>query len=358
MRCLLTPTAKPACGLMRLRAKLRLQMATGAWSHSKTPSSTPAITGQRISWPESFEIETLNGYVTFGSLQIDRFLEDDWEIRTSLGLKDVDLLQLGFLQGYGEPSSLSANLHEITLNADRLHSYGGIFVAKAFNGTITVSDIEVSDPLTEYPVWSSDIQLQELDFEAVTTYFGFGLIRGKLSGRITNFELDCTQSQIIPLRFDLDLYSSPNEFGGLSREALEQIIKISEHPAMTLTMIGSNEFGFSRLRVRSELNKDGFRIWGGLKENGEDYDSQTDTGPCYFVIPRTDFMSWFTVRNRLTFTLGHPDKLVSFTNFWERLNNSLENAGKTPPKVKRGFRVPLFDALMPFDRDKGKEAQP
>ena len=321
--------------------------ATWGLIHLKEVRLTPTMYRQSVSWPEEFAVNALGGEVVFGPVQVERILERDCLLKTSMVLDDIALNQLNLGRKEGIAGDLSANMPEITFSRDWLRSTGG-FELHVFDGRISASDLAVSDPLSGYPVWHADIDIVNVDFEKFTRYFGFGRIDGQLTGHIRDLELDCARIPPFPIGFNLELWSPENKIGIMSREALGQFMDISGQGLVVGTLL-DRDYEFSRIGLRAIKDRDGFRIWGRYNKDGSLYDEK-GTGLSYFMLPNRSLSAWISFRNQLALTYGNSGKMVSFQSVWERIMATHEPARKEggEVKVESRFTIPIFDRFVPF----------
>ena len=80
------------------------------------------------------------------------------------------------------------------------------------------------NPLGARPQANADIRLERLDLAAVTHAFSFGLITGRLDGRINGLELADWE----PVAFDAAFYSTPGDRSAkrISQRAVQNISSI------------------------------------------------------------------------------------------------------------------------------------
>jgi len=128
-------------------------------------------------------------------------------LRFDAELTPVSLGLLSRSLGWPEFSgTLSGRLPRLEL-ADGFVTLGGNLEASVFDGTVTVRNLRLRDPLGEYPQLFADIDVDRLDLEQVTGTFEFGMITGRLSGRVEGLET----FDWMPVAFDAAFYSTPGD---------------------------------------------------------------------------------------------------------------------------------------------------
>ncbi len=90
---------------------------------------------------------------------------------------------------------------------NKILSFDGDLDARVFDGRVIVSKLRLEDPLGVWPRLSGEIEVDNLDLEAVTGTFSFGEITGRLSGYVHGLELFAWQ----PTAFDAVLATPPND---------------------------------------------------------------------------------------------------------------------------------------------------
>jgi hypothetical protein len=128
-------------------------------------------------------------------------------LRFDAELRPVSVALIGRALGWPEFSgSISGRIPGLELS-DGFVTLGGNLEANVFDGTVTVRDLRLRDPLGQFPQMQASIDVDRLDLEQMTNTFEFGLITGRLSGRVDGLELfDWT-----PVRFDARFFSTPGD---------------------------------------------------------------------------------------------------------------------------------------------------
>ncbi len=113
----------------------------------------------------------------------------------------------------------SAEIPLVTYAGGRLTTDGSLQL-KVFNGTATVSQLVMQNPLGTTPKLNADIALRNFDLGALTRTFSFGAIEGKLDGDIKQLELQNWK----PVKFDAVIQSSAGRYPRkISQRAVENI---------------------------------------------------------------------------------------------------------------------------------------
>ncbi|MEE8342576.1 MAG: hypothetical protein V3R51_02125 [Gammaproteobacteria bacterium] len=101
---------------------------------------------------------------------------------------------------------------------------GGVLLVRAFDGTITVRNLELEQPFGIVPRLQADIEIDKLDLKTLTRTFSFGRIEGRLGGHIKGLRLE----QWRPVAFMAELKTPPKDKSRhrISQRALENISDI------------------------------------------------------------------------------------------------------------------------------------
>lgn len=123
-------------------------------------------------------------------------------------------LNLPVMQG-----KASAEIPLVTYSAGNLTADGEM-VLNVFDGTATITNLTMRNPLGIAPRLNADIALRHLDLGNLTRTFSFGAIEGKLDGDIDDLQLQNWK----PVKFDAEVHSSPGKYPKkISQRAVENI---------------------------------------------------------------------------------------------------------------------------------------
>ena len=137
-----------------------------------------------------------------GALQLRDFAagstEDGWRWRLSGQIEPISMVQL--TQALGMPvmhGSLSGVIPEVRYRRQALAMDGALSI-RAFDGTMTASNVELIEPFGRAPRLHADLDMKNLDLDLLTRTFDFGTITGRIDARVRGMELVDWQ----PVRFD------------------------------------------------------------------------------------------------------------------------------------------------------------
>lgn len=149
----------------------------------------------------------LDGGLAIETLSVRGFGEPGMSLRFNGDLKPISVALLCKAFGWPEfAGKIEGSIPQVTLEHDVL-SLAGDLQAKVFDGQVVVDSLKLQNPLGEYPRFSANITMRDLDLEAVTGAFSFGTITGRLHADVRGLELFRWQ----PIRFDARLYTPPKD---------------------------------------------------------------------------------------------------------------------------------------------------
>lgn len=174
---------------------------------------------------------------------------------------------LGWLPLAGK---LSGGIPEATFK-DGILQVEGAMIANLFNGLVLIQDLRLDDPFGVWPTLQANIELKNLDLEALTSAFSFGKITGKLEGRIDDLYLENWQ----PVSFDARFATPEDDDSShtLSQQAIDNISSFSGGPSGALSrgfLSFFKEFGYDKLGVSCRL-ENGACTMGGVESKGDGF---------------------------------------------------------------------------------------
>ncbi len=167
----------------------------------------------------SIELPILDGAFKLSDISA-AYINDNWYWHLRAALTPVSMpdasraFKLPTMQG-----KASAEIPLVTYSGGILTTDGEM-VLNVFDGTATVSQLTMQNPLGDSPKLSADLVLRNLDMGSLTRTFSFGAIEGKLDGDVLGLELLNWK----PVKMDAKLQSSPgNYLKKISQRAVENI---------------------------------------------------------------------------------------------------------------------------------------
>lgn len=220
--------------------------------------------------------------------------------RTSLQAQALSLPRLS--QALGWPilsGDLSVQIPEVHY-ADGLLALDGELTAKAFDGTVRVTGLQLRDPLSPAPALRAEASLHGLDLERVTRVFDFGRITGRLEGRIDGLQLVGWQ----PVAFNALLKSPADDDlpHRISQRAVENLTALGNNGAVALSgtfLRVFESFRYDRLMLKVDLAGQRAVLDGIPHKDGGYYLVKGAGLPRIDVIGRNRNVAWRDLVERL-----------------------------------------------------------
>ncbi len=151
-------------------------------------------------------------------------------VRFDAELQPISVAQIGRAMGWPEFSGkLSGRIPRLEL-ADGLVTLGGNIEASVFDGSIVIRDLKMREPLGKFPRLFASIDIDNLDLERVTNTFSFGMMTGRLSGKVEGLET----FNWMPEAFDARFHTTPGD---------KSPHRISQRAVANLSSIGGGSGG-------------------------------------------------------------------------------------------------------------------
>ncbi|MBI3019121.1 MAG: hypothetical protein HYY61_04440 [Deltaproteobacteria bacterium] len=190
------------------------------------------------------------------------FPADQRSLTLSLKAQDIAYEKLSqFLGMPSWPGKLYFNIDSMTFDAAALKFSGSIELL-AWNGKVTLQDIEILDPLFVPTVKVRSIAVEGVRLGELTQTFGFGIIDGGLEAKIENFAMVENR----PISFKMSAESVPQE-GTKQIISVDAIKNISKLGGDESSFINDQvmykfvkQFGYSKFGFKAELEGDVLQI--------------------------------------------------------------------------------------------------
>lgn len=150
---------------------------------------------------------------------------------------------------------------------------GGVLLVRAFDGTVTVRNLELEQPFGIVPRLRADIEIDKLDLKTLTRTFSFGRIEGRLGGHVNGLRME----QWRPVAFIAELKTPPKDKSRhrISQRALENISDIGGGGvggALSRSFLGFFEdFPYRRLGISCRLQNGVCQMAGAAATGAKGY---------------------------------------------------------------------------------------
>lgn len=185
--------------------------------------------------------------------------------------------------------------------ADGTLAVGGVLLARAFDGELTVRNLRLEQPFGRVPRLNADVAVENLDLDALTRTFEFGRIEGRLRGRVDGLRM----VNWAPVAFAAD-FATPAQDDSrhrISQRAVDNLSSIGGGVSGVLSrsLLGVFEdFPYDRLGLSCVLENAVCRMSGVAPADGGYYIVKGRfLPPRIDVVGYADRVDWPTLIERL-----------------------------------------------------------
>jgi len=189
-----------------------------------------ATSGRHFRLLEPAFLPIFDGGLAIETLRVRHAGTDQMYVRFDAGLRPINLALLSRGLGWPEFSGTLAGSIPGLQMTQGIVTLDGNLDAAVFDGRIVVRDLRLRDPLGKFPRLHASIDVDDLDLKLVTSTFSFGMITGRLSGRIEDLETFAW----MPEAFDARFYTPPGD---------RSPHRISQRAVTNLSSIGGGSGG-------------------------------------------------------------------------------------------------------------------
>ncbi len=232
------------------------------WGIEFGPASVPfTSTGRHFRLLEPVVLPIFDGGLAIETLRVRHAGTPKMTLRFDAEVQPISVALLGRAMGWPAFSgTIAGRIPKLEL-ADGFVTLGGNIEAQVFDGTITIRDLKMRDPLGQFPQLFAHIDVDALDLERLTSTFEFGMITGRLSGRVKGLET----FNWLPVAFDAAFYTTPGDRSKhrISQRAVANLSSIGggSRGTVTAALQGGflrffENFGYDRLGLSCKLAND------------------------------------------------------------------------------------------------------
>ncbi len=249
-------------------------------------------------------LPVFDGGLSIATLRIRNAGTPRMYLRFDAEVKPISVAPISRALGLPQFSgTISGSIPRLELS-DGLVTLGGNLEARVFDGQIVVRNLRMRDPLGEFPQLFADIDIDALDLQQLTDTFEFGMITGRLSGRVAGLEL----FNWMPVAFDARLYSTPGDKTKrrISQRAVQNLSSIGggSGGGVAAALQGGflrffDSFRYKRLGLSCQLVNDVCRMDGVAPAPGGYYIVQGSGLPRISVIGNQSRVAWSRLVSQL-----------------------------------------------------------
>ena len=263
-----------------------------------------ATTGRNFRLLEPVTLPVFDGGLAIETLRVRHAGTDAMYVRFDAEIRPISVASLSRAFGWPEfQGTLAGSIPGLQLQQGVV-TLDGNLEAMVFDGRVVVRDLSLGEPLGTFPRMHASIDLRDLDLALVTQTFSFGMITGRLSGRIADLET----FGWMPESFDAVLYTPPDDRSKhrISQRAVTNLSSIGggSGGSVAAALQGGflkffDDFGYDRLGLSCRLAND-VCVMGGVEKAGTGYYIVKGAGlPRIDVIGSQTRVAWTTLVRQL-----------------------------------------------------------
>lgn len=145
--------------------------------------------GRSMRLVEPADFQVLDGKLLVETFDLENSAENGTSWRFDAVLSPLSMEAFSTAMGWPTMAGQLSGVVPSVVYADGRLSVGGVLLLRAFDGAVTIRDLVLERPFGIAPTLSADIDMKNLDLDALTRTFAFGKIEGRLDGRIRNLQM-------------------------------------------------------------------------------------------------------------------------------------------------------------------------
>ena len=201
-------------------------------------------------------LPVLDGALNLSDVSAVR-LPEGWAWHLRMDLIPITLSEFSKALGWPVMKGQISGQVPLVTYANRQLNMDGAMKFNAFNGVISMDNLQIDDPLGVVPRLHADLQMRNLDMGDLTRTFSFGAIEGKLDGDVKDMLLENWK----PVHLDASIQTSEGK----------QVKKISQRAVENITALGGEgtaaalqrtflrffkEFNYEKIGLSCKLRQD------------------------------------------------------------------------------------------------------
>ena len=221
------------------------------------------------------------------------WVADQWHWHVRANLAPISMPELTHALALPRmEGKVSSTIPLVTYSGGNLTTDGALLF-NVFDGTVSVTDLAMQDPLGAASRLSANLQMRNLDLGELTRTFSFGAIEGKLDGDVKNLLLVNWQAS----QFDAVFQSSPGRYPKkISQRAVENISALGGAGAAAAIQRSFlrffKEFNYDKIGLSCRLRNDICQM-EGIESTAQGYIIVKGSGvPSITVMGYNHSVSW------------------------------------------------------------------
>ncbi len=216
------------------------------------------------------DLPVLDGALSLSDVSAVR-LGDNWAWHLRMNLVPITLNEFSKALGWPEMKGQISGQIPLVTYANKQLNMDGAMTFNAFNGSISMNDLIIDDPLGVAPRLYADLKMRNLDLGDLTRTFSFGAIEGKLDGDVKDMVLENWK----PVQLDASIQTSDGKhLKKISQRAVENITALGGEgtaAALQRTFLRFfKEFNYEKIGLSCKLRQDVCEM-GGVESTASGY---------------------------------------------------------------------------------------
>jgi hypothetical protein len=247
----------------------------------------------------ALRLPILDGVLTLTDVSA-ALLQNQWHWHLGAALSPISMADFSHAVGWPVmEGKLAAGIPMVTYS-NGMMTMDGAMGLDIFDGSITVDNLALQNPLGLAPRFQADIRMRNLDLGLLTRTFSFGAMTGRLDGDVNKIVL----SNWKPVEFDAWFRSSPGKYPKkISQRAVENISALGGAGAAAAIQRSFlrffKEFNYSKIGLACKLRK-GICQMDGVEPAKDGYVIVKGSGvPAITVLGYNHSVSWDELLSRI-----------------------------------------------------------
>jgi len=256
------------------------------------------LNGYSLTAP-ALRLPILDGILTLTDVSA-ALLQNQWHWHLGAALSPISMADFSHAVGWPVmEGKLAAGIPMVTYS-NGMMTMDGAMGLDIFDGSITVDNLALQNPLGLAPRFQADIRMRNLDLGLLTRTFSFGAMTGRLDGDVNKIAL----SNWKPVEFDAWFRSSPGKYPKkISQRAVENISALGGAGAAAAIQRSFlrffKEFNYSKIGLSCKLRK-GICQMDGVEPAKDGYVIVKGSGvPAITVLGYNHSVSWDELLSRI-----------------------------------------------------------
>jgi len=204
----------------------------------------------------TLSLPVLDGALNFEDVSA-AWINQQWYWHLRMDLKPITMNEFSKSLGWPEMKGKIDGHVPLITYANKQLNMDGAMTFNMFNGSVSMSNLRIDDPLGTVPRLYANLDMRDIDLGDLTRTFNFGAIEGKLEGTVRDMELENWK----PVRMDARIQTMDGKhLKKISQRAVENITALGGEgtaAALQRTFLRFfKEFNYEKIGMSCRLRED------------------------------------------------------------------------------------------------------